>query len=328
MSSAVKVLKHFESPKDEGVHHRLVCLTGKNKGLAYLIVSKRVVLGRSEKADIRVHDIKSSREHAEIIKVGKDYVLTDLGSQNGIVVNDLKIKQHVLTNGDKIIIGKTVYKFHELEVKEDPSKKKLKVAEDVEFEDEEFEEEGKSNKTTLMLIIVIVGAIFILFSEGNDSPTVKIKERKKSGLVINQINDPMLKTLSNRKASEDKLTMKKIEIYFQKGLREYREGNYFRALEQFKATENWKANDPLAQFYIRKTKEALDRTIQESFLKASRDVDALKFQSATTSYCSIIRLLHQTPEDERYINADKGVRQMEEKLGLEEGEIKCIQEVK
>ena len=89
MSNAVKLLKHFEAPKEEGVYYRLVCLTGKDKGQAYILMGKRVVMGRSDGADIRVMDIKSSREHAEIIKVGKDFVLTDLGSQNGIIINDL-----------------------------------------------------------------------------------------------------------------------------------------------------------------------------------------------------------------------------------------------
>jgi pSer/pThr/pTyr-binding forkhead associated (FHA) protein len=326
MSSAVKVLKHFETPEESGVHYRLVCLTGKNKGLAYLITGKRVVLGRSEKADIRVHDIKSSREHAEVIKVGKDFVLTDLGSQNGVVVNDLKIKQHVLNNGDKVIIGKTVYKFNQIEVKEDPNKKKELT--EVEFEDEEFEEEKGSNKQTLILIVIALAGIFILFSEGNDSNLPTKRKRQKSSLKINQVNDPMLKALANKKDNEDRDTKKKLEIYIQKGLREYREGNYFRALEQFEATEYIKMNDPLVMFYIRKTKEALNKTIEESFLKARRDIESLKYSSAITSYCTVVRLLYRKPTDERYVRAEKGIKEMEEKLGLDEGDVQCLKEIK
>lgn len=326
MASAVKVLKHFETPEEAGVHYRLVCLTGKNKGLAYHIVGKRVVMGRSDKADIRVHDIKSSREHAEIIKVGKDFVLTDLGSQNGIVVNDLKIKQHVLNNGDKVIIGKTVYKFNQVEVKEDPKKKKDEP--EVEFEDEEFEDGKGSKKTNLILIAVVLGGIFILFSEGNNSNLPKKRKKQKSSLVINQINDPMIKALANKKDSEDRDVKRKLEIYIQKGLREYREGNYFRALEQFEATEYIKMNDPLVMFYIRKTKEALNKTIEESFLKARRDIESLKYSSAVTSYCTIVRLLYRKPDDERYKRAEKGIKDMEEKLGLDEGDVQCLKEIK
>ena len=123
MSKAVKIYKHFERPKEVGIHHRVVCLTGKDKGIAYFLIGKRIVFGRAETTDIRVHDIKSSREHAEIILVGKDYVLTDLGSQNGIIVNDLKVKQHVLNEGDKIIIGQTVYSFSRIEIESEKPEK-------------------------------------------------------------------------------------------------------------------------------------------------------------------------------------------------------------
>tara|TARA_B100001971_G_scaffold214585_1_gene252790 strand:- start:6852 stop:7820 length:969 start_codon:yes stop_codon:yes gene_type:complete len=321
MANAVKVLKHFETPEAAGTYHRLVCLTGKNKGLAYLIQAKRVVMGRSDKADVRVHDIKSSREHAEIVKVGKDFVLTDLGSQNGIVVNDLKVKQHVLTNGDKIIIGKTVYKFHRVEVKGEVEKPK--VAE-VEFEDEEFEE-TKNNKPTLILAIVAIGAIMLLMSGGEETPKPIVKKR--STMRINTVSGDMERALQKKRTYEDKELNKKLEVYFQKGLREFREGNYFRALEEFEATEYIKPQDPLAQFYIRKTKEALDRSIEESFLKAKRDEESLKYNSAITSYCSVIRLLYKKPDDERYIRAEKGLRKIEENQGKEEGEIKCIQEI-
>lgn len=323
MAGAVKVLKHFETPEAAGTYHRLVCLTGKNKGLAYLIQAKRVVMGRSDKADVRVHDIKSSREHAEIVKVGKDFVLTDLGSQNGIVVNDLKVKQHVLTNGDKIIIGKTVYKFHRVEVKGE-----IKVApeNDVEFEDEEFEDEGKSGKPTLILAILAIGGILLLMSGGEETPRPKVK--KKTSFKVNMVSGDMERALQKKRTSEDKELNKKLEIYFQKGLREFREGNFFRALEEFEATEYIKPNDPLAQFYIRKTKEALDRSIEESFLKAKRDEESLKYNSAITSYCSIIRLLYKKPEDERYVRAEQGLRKIEENQGKEEGELKCMQEFK
>ena len=94
-----------------GTHHRLLCLTGEKKGVSYYISDKRVVLGRSEKADIQIIDEKASRDHAEIVRIKDDFILTDLKSQNGTVVEDLKISQHKLSNNDRIIIGSSVLKF-------------------------------------------------------------------------------------------------------------------------------------------------------------------------------------------------------------------------
>ena len=44
-SKAVKVVNNFRAPKKIGVHHRLLCLAGGNKG--FLITSLVSVLSRS-----------------------------------------------------------------------------------------------------------------------------------------------------------------------------------------------------------------------------------------------------------------------------------------
>lgn len=320
MSNAVKVFKHFESPKDAGEYHRLVCLTGKTKGSAYFLLGKRVVLGRSDTADIRILDIKSSREHCEIAKVGKDFILTDLASQNGVVVNDLKVKQHVLSEGDRIVIGQTVYKFNRVEVKG-----QLKEVE-ADFEEDEFddEDEKKSSKLTPILILVILGALGIAVMSGDDakSPDAKNKNR----YDIKEISGSIAESIKG-KNQKNKKVQNKMNIYFQKGLREFRENNYFRAMSEFEHALSWSPSDPQALFYLRKTKEALDKTVKDLILKAKRDEDAFKLQSAVVSYCAVIRLLYRYPNDERYISATENITKMEEKLGLEPGEVECRQEI-
>lgn len=323
MSNAVKVLKHFEVPKEEGQYSRLICLTGKNKGEAYFLTGNRAVLGRSDKADIRVLDIKSSREHAEIAKVGKDYILTDLGSQNGVVVNDLKVRQHVLSENDKIIIGQTVYKFNVITVKPQEKQKSLVDRLDEEYEEGE-EQEPKSNKLTPILIGVIVLAGFLLLDSGEEESAAM--KRKKSQYKLQEISDPFTATIQQRQ-NEDKKAKMKLNLYFQKGLREYREGNYYRAISEFNNALSWSPGDPLAEFYLRKTKESLDKTVASEFNAAVRDEEALKFQSAVVHFCSIIRLLRNFTSKEDLDQVDKakeGIKRMEEKLGLSEGELECV----
>lgn len=329
MSNAVKIFKHFEAPKAEGVYHRLVCLTGKNKGQAYFLLGKRAVMGRSDKADIRILDIKSSREHAEIIKVGRDFVLTDLGSQNGIIVNDLKIKQHVLNEGDKVIIGQTVYKFNRMEVKPKINPKALKKIEDEDGEDweeEEFEEESKGGKSTMLLGIVAVGAIGVLLLAGDGDSKKKRKKAKSKYNVQEMAGSAAVAMQGKRK--RDKKVQEKMNIYFQKGLREFRENNYFRAMSEFEHALAWSPSDPQAQFYLRKTQEALDKMIDELMLKGKRDEEALKLQSAAVSYCQILRLLYRYPDDQRHKDAKELIGKIEESLGMDEGEMECISEIK
>lgn len=58
------------------------------------------------------NDGKSSGYHARIRKVGIDFVIEDLGSTNGVVVNGTKITGPVaLKTGMKVVLGSQVFKF-------------------------------------------------------------------------------------------------------------------------------------------------------------------------------------------------------------------------
>lgn len=334
MASAVKKMKHSETPKKAGTYHRLVCLTGKNKGIAYYFIGKRVVLGRGETVDVQVLDLKSSREHAEITLVGNGYILTDLGSQNGVVINDLKVKQHSLNTGDKVIIGQTVYKFSKIEIAEEKKEERSNKSRAGEESDEELgqsdeEDKPKNKRMTMILGVVALAAILLILSDDTKDKPAKKKRKTNIANTNNSIgSDNEFETAIKKQLNEKKESKKKLNIYFKRGLREFREGNFFRAIAEFEHARQWSPNDPVAKFYLRKTKEALDETITAYFNKATRDIDALKYMKASTSYCAVLRLLHQYESDERYKTAEEGIDKLEVQMGLEKGAIKCSSKLK
>ena len=111
---AVKLTRSLLPPGKPGEYFRIMCMTGKNKGISYLLFGKRILMGRGDKVDIQILDSNSSRQHTELVKHGDSYIITDLGSQNGTIVNKSKVRQHRLADADKIIIGSTVFKFNKL----------------------------------------------------------------------------------------------------------------------------------------------------------------------------------------------------------------------
>jgi predicted component of type VI protein secretion system len=64
-----------------------------------------VTMGRSKENVIVIRNIKASRHHAKIERVGGTYQITDLGSGNGTKVNGEKIDFQTLKAGDEIKIG-------------------------------------------------------------------------------------------------------------------------------------------------------------------------------------------------------------------------------
>jgi two-component system cell cycle response regulator len=90
----------------------LIVLAGSAMGEMYKITREKSIIGRGQRADIRMMDEGVSREHCEILIEGEKIVLHDLGSTNGTYCRGLRIDRHELQDGDKILVGSgTVLKF-------------------------------------------------------------------------------------------------------------------------------------------------------------------------------------------------------------------------
>ncbi len=75
------------------------------------ILKEKITVGRSKDNDISLKDNTVSRIHAQIIKTKDDYLLTDLGSFNGTMVNKKSIHSAILKHEDQIKMGLTKLTF-------------------------------------------------------------------------------------------------------------------------------------------------------------------------------------------------------------------------
>jgi hypothetical protein len=68
-------------------------------------------IGRSRANDIQVDDVSISGQHCRVRPEDGQFVLHDLKSTNGTLVNDKKVVRHVLAEGDVIAIGETSLQY-------------------------------------------------------------------------------------------------------------------------------------------------------------------------------------------------------------------------
>ena len=80
-------------------------------GKTVAIKDESIVIGRDKADTIYINDPSSSRQHAEIFRIGELYFIRDLDSKNGTFLNEEKITEQALQVGDKIRIGATVFEF-------------------------------------------------------------------------------------------------------------------------------------------------------------------------------------------------------------------------
>ncbi|HBN27249.1 MAG TPA: FHA domain-containing protein [Desulfobacteraceae bacterium] len=69
------------------------------------------IIGRAKDADIHIDNLAVSGRHAKIDSVGDNFLLTDLKSKNGTLVNDSVIASYYLQQNDTIAIGKHTLVF-------------------------------------------------------------------------------------------------------------------------------------------------------------------------------------------------------------------------
>jgi adenylate cyclase len=68
-------------------------------------------IGRSATAHWIVASPRVSKVHAEIVRVGQDYFLRDLGSTNGTFVNGRRVQECRLADGDVVLIAQAEFRF-------------------------------------------------------------------------------------------------------------------------------------------------------------------------------------------------------------------------
>jgi diguanylate cyclase (GGDEF)-like protein len=89
----------------------LVVIYGSELGKRIPLGQQPLECGRSPQCGLPLDDEAISRRHARFSWDGTSYVVADLGSTNGTLVNDVAVKEKSLLDGDRIQIGHAIFKF-------------------------------------------------------------------------------------------------------------------------------------------------------------------------------------------------------------------------
>jgi len=89
----------------------LLLLEGELEESEY-ILSENTSIGRSPSNDVVLKESKISRQHANINFRDGNYVIMDLKSSNGVLINGKKVEEANLNDGDEISIGSFKFQFN------------------------------------------------------------------------------------------------------------------------------------------------------------------------------------------------------------------------
>lgn len=90
----------------------LVVVSGQYKGKSVPLGAGTCVIGRSSECELCLKGVEgASRRHCKVQYLGNRFVVIDLESRNGTVVNGEAVDRKVLEQGDRIEIGEEVIQF-------------------------------------------------------------------------------------------------------------------------------------------------------------------------------------------------------------------------
>jgi len=157
---------------------KLTIVDGKDSGKNIEITKDEILAGRSLDNDFVISDISVSRKHFKIKKEGDRFIISDMGSGNGIKVNGTKTTSTTLSDGDIISVGARQIKFEILnpDLKQRPQRTtKQTMPTNYMPEEPEDDEPVKKGSSPLVLVaiivVVLIGiggvAYFMLFDNQN-----------------------------------------------------------------------------------------------------------------------------------------------------------------
>src|SRR3989338_7492831 len=80
-------------------------------GSHYTLSHETLYIGRASDNDIVLDDKRASRHHAQITYENGAYFISDLNTANGTFVNQRRVLNQQLQNGDIIQIGAQIFRF-------------------------------------------------------------------------------------------------------------------------------------------------------------------------------------------------------------------------
>jgi len=93
---------------------RIVAVSGPLAGRVFQLGDTILTFGRLPENTVVIASQQASRRHAEIRRESGVYILIDVGSANGTLVNGQRVQRHLLRNGDTFVIGDEVFRFEEI----------------------------------------------------------------------------------------------------------------------------------------------------------------------------------------------------------------------
>jgi tetratricopeptide (TPR) repeat protein len=292
----------------------LVVLTGSERGTQYKLVGQRASIGRGSDNDIVIKDdSKMSRNHAVIALTSKGAEIADVSERNKLLINGKEVSRAALTHGSIIQLGETKLQFKALShnsaleaVPDQPAGGGM-TAEGKPRRMSRLRRPGKSSTNFYILVgIIAVAFVALLTSQNSSKIAGTLKTDESIDAEINDYKQIVEKNETERtRMGMNTRQYEEAQPNFIKGFRDYRKGQYGRAIESFQACLSLFPDHIQCNRYKNLSQKKFDELIQYHMILASKYMAQNQFSACKASYRNAMIMIKE-PSNKIYLEAKAG----------------------
>ena len=315
---------------------RLEQVMGPGGSQVFELSYDRITVGRNDNNDIVLQSEAVSRHHAVFEREEGQYVVRDNDSKNGIQVNGVLVKEHILSDHDLVAIGNFAFRYiegtgpSEQEIRDEAHALQNPVEHSV-YPGEvgglpsATKIKGPRSKRPLIYGAVGLLLVYAYFSSQPEKKEVKppsdsdvpIGEAPKTEPKFEPALDPNAKVpglkdpLMTRAEHEiDGLEVgatpqRQAEQSFRKGQREYLNKNFHRAIEDFRSALQLNRSHELADYYLRMSVFEVEAQARQNMEIGRKYFESMQYQRAMYHFQQVISDMQHRPADKMITDAEK-----------------------
>jgi pSer/pThr/pTyr-binding forkhead associated (FHA) protein len=329
VTSKVLKYKNTDIPRQGGEVGRIRVIKGPDQGTTYILKDSSLTLGRGEDADILIADPKASRMHARLEYTSGGWVMSDLGSANGIFFQGEYIRKFGLTSHDHFTIGESILEFLAHSESTRVLMAPLRPAQAVAQQDRALASQrlkvqsvskgpqvisavGAKKENPLKIVAYLAILAGIYFFMNDESAVKQVKPAKKTAESKLGSERDLRSYLPPGVGQE---AAKSAEQSYREGFREYREGHYLRAKEHFELSLQVNPSHELARFYLKSAEQEIIQEIQKMMAAAQKATAAGRLREAKGYYETAMRAMYHDRSNPDYVEAEEALKKLNEEIG-------------
>lgn len=298
----MKSLALAQTPATEAT---LTILNGPGRGTIYRLVSSRVRLGRGADNDIVINDDpKCSRNHAEILLSAQGIEVRDLTDRNHILVDGQECKVGPLQDNSVFVLGDTQFRFS-LKGRMPTIDKGGNAAARSPHQWARAQSRKVKDPQTFRWIAIaaIVAIVWVGLSSSPKKDTATLTQEEQIQAEVKTANELKAAAQSRRpKDANNNVGYQQAQEAFVSGFRDYRKGQFERAMASFQACVSLYPSHALCGRYLRQAQRRFDEIIQNHMVLGRKYRDQNQYAACRSAFRNVMVMV-KDPSSKRYLEA-------------------------